>query len=136
MICTMISLIIDLCLIFACWKLHKRPPVTNLTIRQYNPKPLQGQIDRLKVKVAISEKFAERAHSAANAASLGVVALQKTLHVPRPLTKSQANSNKLAKKQIDSLFNEQSGFDWMRPLLSDEENEILDNLEKEKSKAQ
>ena len=84
------------------------------------------------IRAVIAEKTAEKAFSLASASSLGVMALQKSLAVPRPLTKTQLVQNELAKKQVDGLFSQEGSFDWIRPLLSEEENAILDDIEKKK----
>lgn len=83
-------------------------------------------------KVAIAEKMAERAFNMASSANLGVVALQKALQVPRVMNKAQLDQNGLAKRQVDELFSGETGFDWLRPILSNDENEILDKIEEEK----
>lgn len=93
-----------------------------------------GSVERTAQKAAIAEKFAERAFTVANAASLGVIALQKSLATPRILTKVQGQKNQLAKAEIDKLFTTEGQFDFLRTVLSDEDNELLDNIEEHKAK--
>jgi hypothetical protein len=85
-------------------------------------------------KAAVAEKFAERAFTVANAASLGVIALQKSLAIPRIMTKEQAQKNQLAKSNIDKLFTTGGQFDFLRPVLSDEDNALLDDIEEHNAK--
>lgn len=77
----------------------------------------------------IAEKMAERAFNMASSANLGVVALQKSLQVPRIATKQQTLQNQLAKDNVDKLFSSKGTFDWLRPILSEEELEVLDKVE-------
>lgn len=89
------------------------------------------------IRAVIAEKMAERAFNMASTANLGVVALQKSLAVPRLMSKKQLNQNELAKDQVNGLFSNQvdgSGFDWLRPILSDKENDILDKVSEHNAK--
>lgn len=85
------------------------------------------------IRSVTAEKLAERAFTAANASSLGVIALQKALAVPRIMTKTQSDQNQLAKNTIDKLFTTEGGYEFMRPFLSDEDNALLDELDKKKT---
>jgi hypothetical protein len=78
--------------------------------------------------------MADRAFNMASTANLGVVALQKSLALPKIMTKQQAQQNQLAKEGVDKLFSGVGGFDWLRPLLSEEELDILDKAEQHKEK--
>lgn len=95
---------------------------------------IQGKLDKMYIRSVVAEKMASRAWNTANSATLGVIALQKTLVVPRLLTKEQTIKNKLAKNDIDKLFTTQGNYDYLRPLLSDEDLELLDKIEEEKMK--
>jgi hypothetical protein len=137
-----LTILIDLILI---WAVSRRLPPREVTIEvphKLYPK-LKGKLDCLEIKAAVAEKFAERAFTMASTANLGVMALQKSLQLPRPLTKSGLQRNQLAKNEVDKLFNTNreddvltthGGFDYLRPILSQEENDILDALEMEKLK--
>lgn len=87
-------------------------------------------------KAAIAEKFAERAFTMASTANLGVIALQKSLATPKLLTKQQVQRNQLAKNEVDKLFTTEGEYDFLRTILSDEDNEVLDRLEEHKLKTQ
>jgi hypothetical protein len=78
--------------------------------------------------------MADRAFNMASTANLGVVALQKSLARPQLVTRQKLTENQLANKEVDKLFTTEGSFDWLRPLMSDEENEILDEAEKLKIK--
>lgn len=93
-----------------------------------------GLTEKLIIKAAIAEKTADRAFNMASSANLGVVALQKALAVPRLMTKQQGLQNKFAKNEVDKLFNGEGTFDWLRPILSDEELEIIDKAEELKER--
>jgi len=97
-------------------------------------KKLNGKIDKMYICTKVAEKFAERAFNIASAASLGVVALQKSLSVPKIMTKPVAQRNILAKDEVDRLFTTEGNFDFLRPILSDEELDVLDEIEKDKYK--
>ncbi len=134
-----LNILIDLCLIFALWRLSRRGvrlvfPATEIR-EHYLSREERGLIEKAVRRGAIAEKFAERAFSMASSASLGVIALQKALLVPRPLTKPQATANRLAKKEVDSLFSNEGGWEFMKPYLDDNDLEVVERLEEEKRKA-
>lgn len=97
-------------------------------------KAIKGTDGRVYIKAKIAEKTADRAFNMASSANLGVVALQKALAVPRLMTKQQGLQNKFAKNEVDKLFNGEGTFDWLRPILSDEELEIIDKAEELKER--
>lgn len=139
-----------LCIVFAVYKIHKGRRADKWDIYTYamdrhhgNAKFLinftrelqnktEGRYQKTEISAKIAEKMAERAFNLASSANLGVVALQKALVIPRLLTKQQVKQNQLAKKQVDELFSSEGSFDWLRPILSDEDNEILDEIERKK----
>lgn len=125
-----LSIFINLCLIFAVWRISlRRYGIYREKVFIVDPK-IKGLMESSLRKAAIAEKFAERAFSLASTANLGVVALQKTLQTrPRLVTKESSTRNELAKKEVDSLFGGTGNFDWLRPVLSDEENDLLDQVE-------
>lgn len=95
---------------------------------------LDGVQKKTQISAKIAEKTADRAFNMASSANLGVVALQKALAVPRLMTKQQGLQNKFAKNEVDKLFNGEGTFDWLRPILSDEELEIIDKAEELKER--
>jgi len=141
-----LSSLINLCLIFAMWRLKKELFINNtvwrLKVERYlqkilwkpfkipELKSLNGKIDKMYLSSKIAEKFAERAFNMASSANLGVIALQKSLAQPRIMTKHQTVRNELAKNEVDKLFTTEGNFDFLRPILSDEENDLLDEMEK------
>ena len=126
---------INLVLIFVCWRLAIRKHGTTVQKFYYVDKAACAKIDKALIRGAIAEKFAERAFSLASSANIGVVALQKTLQT-RPRVPSRENllRNELAKREVDSLFQPSGSFDWLRPILSDEENDLLDQVEEHQKK--
>lgn len=104
-------------------------------VPKINYSKIKGELRQAQIRAAIAEKFAERAFNLASSANLGVIALQKSLATPKLMTAQQSIKNQLAKKQIDNIFETSSGFDYLRPLLSDEDNDILDSIEQQKLKA-
>jgi hypothetical protein len=136
MLITLLNAWTQLCLIYVCFKLNQRrltlPPQTIKF--EYEDKKLRGILSKVQIDSKIAEKFAERAFNLASAANLGIVALQKSLATPRIMTKEQVVKNTLAKEQIDELFTGGGSMDWLRPILSDEELEILDKAEEERNK--
>jgi hypothetical protein len=130
-----LNIIIDLCLIFAVWRVSKKKQ--NLEVRfpviQNNQK-LKGRIDKIHITAKVAEKFAERAFNMASASNLAVVALQRTLATPRILTKEQGVKNLLAKKEVDELFTNKGMMDWLKPTMSDEELDLLEKAEEHHAK--
>jgi hypothetical protein len=139
-----LSIIINLCLIFVGYDLLRRQRRQGAKMYKYSldalrtwghvgnecHKKYMGALDKVKIKTAIAEKLADRAFNLASTANLGVVAIQKTLVTrPRFLSKEQMTKNELAKKDVDTLFGKSSSFDWLRPILSDEEQDLLDQVE-------
>ena len=131
-----LNILINICLIFAVFLLSKRRPAQIKSIVQVTrgDKKILGKLDRMYIRSVIAEKTADRAFNIASSANLGVVALQKALATPRLMTKAQSQRNGLAKKEVDALFSTGGTFDWLRPILSDEELEILDKVEEQKAK--
>ena len=137
-----LNILIDVCVITALLNISKRRPVERHVAKHYYPtkvvvddKRTPGLLDKALRRAGMAERYAERAFSAANAAALGVIALQKALAIPRPLTKPQVIANKLAKQDIDRLFNANGGWDWMKPYMSEEDLEVIEKIEEEKMKS-
>lgn len=137
-----LNIIIDLCLVFALARLSKRKyekytfgGTQHIHRKVFlTDKRTPALLEQAQRRAAIAEKYADRAFTMASTATLGVIALQKSLAVPKIMTKRQTAQNALAKKQVDDLMAGSGQFDYMRPILSDEENDILDKLEEEKIK--
>ena len=131
-----LNILIDLCLIYAIWVLSKQRTKTVFPVTHIYrvDKRFLGKLEKAQIRASIAEKMADRAFNMASTANLGVVALQRALAVPRLLNKAQVQSNQLAKNGVDKLFNTSGGFDWLKPILSDEELDILEEAEKLKNK--
>lgn len=114
---------------------HTIADIRELKLARVNLDPLKGEVRSLEIKAAIAEKMADRAFNMASSANLGVVALQKALAVPRLMTKAQVQQNQLAKKGVDKLFTTSGNFDWLKPVLSDEELDLLEAAERTQAKA-
>lgn len=134
--------IIDLCLIFAVWRLstrrRARPDVRvhRVEVPRRLDKELSGKLDKMYVMAKVSEKLSYRAFNLASSANLAVMGLQKALAVPRFMTKHNAQQNLLAKEGVDKIFSTvDGGYDWLRPVLSDEELELLDEAQRQTMKA-
>lgn len=93
-----------------------------------------GKLDKIHISAKIAEKMADRAFNMASSANLGVIALQKSLARPMFMTKQQGLQNEMARKKVDDLFLSGDKFDYLRPLLSDEENELVDKVLDERAK--
>lgn len=131
-----LNILIEVLLIFAIWKVSKRKrTMQQFVMRNVEiSKEIKGYLDKIHINCKIAEKMAERAFNMASSSTLGVVALQKSLQVPKLATKQQVQRNQLAKNEIDKLFTTVGTFDYLRPILSDEENDLLDKMEAEKLK--
>lgn len=88
---------------------------------------------KAQAEIAIAREIASRSFNLANNAMLGVASLQKTLAVPRILTKEQVELNAVAKEEVDQLFRVGGTMDWMKPLMSEDE---LDAYEKAQALAE
>lgn len=126
--------LINLLLIWVISKKSQPKQIVHYVPHKLGPK-IEGKLQKYYISAKIAEKFAERAFNMASAANLGVVALQKSLATPKIMTAQQSIKNQLAKKEVDKLFSTDGGFDFLRPILSDEENDILDSIEQQKLKA-
>lgn len=134
---TYLNILIDLCLIVAIFQVSRRKRnFTRFFTRTFDlSKEAFGRIAAVEIKAKVAEKMADRAFNMASSANLGVVALQKALQTPRLMTKEQVTRNQLVKNEVDKLFTKEGNFDWLRPILSDEENELLDEAEKQYEKS-
>jgi hypothetical protein len=99
-------------------------------------KELRGKADKVLIDSAVATKMADRAFNMASSANLGVVALQKALATPRLINRGQAKLNELAKNSVDELFTTQGEYDWLKPLLSDSDLDLLEEIEQKKLKDQ
>jgi hypothetical protein len=131
-----LNILINLLLILSVFLLTKRRRINREVVEIHKEdKALRGKLDKMYIKVALAEKIADRAFNMASSANLGVMALQKSLATPKYISKVQSERNGLAKKEVDALFSDKGNFDWLRPILSDEELDILDNAERAEQKA-
>lgn len=96
---------------------------------QYIGKKYEGKLEQAIRKAAIAEKFAERGFTMASTANLGVIALQKSLSLPRVLTKHQEQRNQLANNEVDKLFTKEGKYDFMMPFLDEEQRAIIEAIE-------
>lgn len=121
----------QLCLIVAVYALSKRPRnVHHHEHLDYNiSKRVQGVMEQALFKAKLAEKMADRAFNMASSANVGIAILQKALATPRLMTKQQGLQNEVAKNGVDKLFSRGGSFDYLRPILSDEENDLLDQAE-------
>lgn len=149
-----LSILISICLILAVYRLYRQYHHHQLAMRcwakdidrvarlkfddlydkyeglQRRIEKTKGQVAKSHISAKIAEKTADRAFTLASSANLGVVALQKTLQTPRLVNKEQAQRNQLAKNDIDKLFSTENGnLDWLKPILSDEDLEIVEKAE-------
>lgn len=156
-----LNILINLCLVFAVWKVNRwkseylndllsysiktridlerwQEVFANRTEKRLHSRlsKMMGKREKQERRSAIAEKTADRAFSMASSASLGVIALQKALAVPRILSKPQVLANQLAKKGVDDIFSNDTTFDFMRPYLDDEENEQIDKIIEARTKGQ
>lgn len=98
----------------------------------------RGVVQAWRVKAKVSEKLSERAFSLASSANLAIMALQRTLQTrPQYATKKQQIQNEVAQQDVMETVGgttDYSGFDWMYPILDDEERELIDNARALKEK--
>ena len=150
---SLIEPLIQCCIIFAVWKAlqtknrsvwdHQvvtverfygwRERFERRMLKKYRDmmNEMEGKRNSATIRASVAEKMADRAFNMASSATIGVVALQKALTVPRLLTKQQGQINQLAKDEIDELFKVKGAQEWLKPLMSDEELDILEKAEAE-----
>lgn len=138
----------QLCLIMAIWGVWRRQEVDdnwttrlrvqdslrisaleNRPIAKVNYSQIEGKMNQLMIQSKLAEKMADRAFNMASSANVGIVVLQRALAVPRLMTKAQGVRNEVAKNGVEAVFTKEGNMDWLRPILSDEENDLLDKAE-------
>jgi hypothetical protein len=91
---------------------------------------MTGVADQTRMRSRMAEKFSERAFSLASSANLACMAIQRTLQVrPQYVVKNQQIANEVAQKTVMEKVGgskDYSGFDWIYPILSDEDRDLLD----------
>lgn len=131
-------LVIQAWMLSLTWRESKRKEriVFEQKYYKYNKldKSHQGIINKAHIDSRIATKMAERAFNLASSANLGVVALQKALATPKLITREASKLNQLAKNSVDELFTTQGEYDWLKPLLSDQDLELLEEIESKKVK--
>jgi hypothetical protein len=90
---------------------------------------IRGLLTKTHIKASIAGKMAEKAHSLATGAALGVAVLQKVLPRLRPATKEQEKQQAHVKEELHKLFSDERISDYLRPVLSAEDLDILEKSE-------
>lgn len=126
-----LNILVLLILIFCVDRLRRKE--TKIITKIVKDNRAIGKAEQALIKAKIAELFAERAFNMASTANLGVIALQKTLHVPKIVDRQQTLKNKYAKAEVDKLFTTNGGFEFLKPILDDEELEMLEEIEKNSS---
>ena len=86
---------------------------------------------------AQAKSLAERAFNMASSSNIAIMHLQRLLQGRPPATATQLADNEIAKKEVMEDLggtSDYAGFDWLYPILSDEEREVLDKVIEEKAK--
>jgi len=133
------NILIDLCLIFALWRFYREEPRRTVVkqkhvypvVRECISNKLKGEISGTLCKVAIAEKFAERAFSLASTANLSCMYLQKSLATrPAFVSHQKQLQNEViqaeVQKAVGGTTQDMAGFDWLYPCLSEEERDLID----------
>ena len=115
----MMDFLIDACLIFAVWQIF-------IIVKNIREDLLHDISCKVLIETSITDRLASRAFNLANSATLGVVALQKALAIPRPLTTEQGALNTVAKEEVDELFKVGGTMEWMKPLMTEDELEAYE----------
>jgi hypothetical protein len=128
-----LSILINLALIFAVWRLSLRRAATYVQKFWYVDKKQCAKIEKALLKASISEKFAERAFNLASTANLTCMHLSRTLATrPAWVTKHQMLKNEIAQNAIKEAIGgptgekDMSDFDFLYTVLGDEERDIVD----------
>lgn len=90
-----------------------------------------GRTAAVEIKASVSEKLAERAFSLASSANVALMGIQRALQTrPVQLSRRQQIGNEVGQKKVMEAVGgagNYSGFDWIYPILSEEERNIVDN---------
>lgn len=89
-------------------------------------KALSGIAAQARIEGKVAEKIAYRAFNMASTANLGIIALQKTLPKVRIHTKQEKEQMEAVRAEIDKLFGADEPNDWLYPVLSEEERDVLE----------
>lgn len=94
-----------------------------------------GLIQQLTIEAKVTKKLAENAFRMASASNVSVSILSKGIGArPKFISKEQLVSEAVAKGKLEDLFgNEEAEF--LKPLLSDDEIELIDEARKQYEKA-
>ncbi len=96
---------------------------------------LQGQMVQLTIEAKVTKKLAENAFRMASASNVSVSILSKGMGArPKFLSKEQLLGETAAKKKLEDLFGNDEA-EFLKPLLSDDEIEIIDQARKQYEKA-
>ncbi len=115
---------------------RKRIIIEQKTIStNHEMKRLEGRFNKCLIASKIAEKMASRAFALASSSNVGVGILSKALiSRPRLLTKAQAVKDEVAKKNLSEVFGE-SEAEWLKPLLSDDEIDLLEEANRQAKKS-
>lgn len=98
----------------------------------------KGLKDGANLDSRVALKFAERAFSLASSANLAIMHLQKLLqNRPKPFRKEDVQQNSFTQDQVMKTLGgskDYDGFDWLYPILTEEQREILDTAIEHTSK--
>lgn len=103
----------------------------------YAMRQLEQHRNRIHRSVRTSEKLAERAFSLASSANVGLVSVSRTLNTkPRLPSRHTSTQDALINKKVDKMFGDTfDQYEWLRPVLSNEENDVLDQIIQNNGKA-
>lgn len=94
-----------------------------------------GKLEKALQQSSISEKFAQRAFGMASQANVTMASIANLLQRrPAPLSNKDLAKNEEIKRKLQDVFGE-SEFEFIKPLLSDDELELLDDILEKRRKA-
>lgn len=96
---------------------------------------VSGKLERALQQSSISEKFAQRAFGMASQANVTMASIANLLQRrPAPLSNKDLAKNEEIQRKLQNVFGE-SEFEFIKPLLSDDELELLDDILEKRSRA-
>ena len=96
---------------------------------------LEGIVAKAAFKARLSEKMAERAFSMASSSNVAVTTLSKALGGrPKFISKEQLLKDEMVKEQLSELFGQDEA-EFLKPLLDDEEIELIEQAQAQYKKA-
>lgn len=131
-------IIVALMVVVSHFSLSRRKRIIieqKITPVSYDMKRLEGRFNKVLIASKVSEKTANRAFALASSANVGIGVLSKTLTSrPKIVGKTQIVKDQAAKAALGDIFGGEES-EWLKPLLTDDEIELLEEANRQANKS-